>query len=135
MGLVHAEIELINRIDLAMAAKYEIGEEEIKRITVTALVDSGSFETAINQNIQEYLQIPIIGRKRFEMADGTVSELDIVSPLDIRFMDRDVTTRAVVLPGNSEVLLGMIPMEAMDLIIDAKRQELAFKRHEWIMRL
>lgn len=135
MGLVHAEIELISRDDLSLAAKYQIGEEEIKRITVSALVDSGSFETAINENIQEYLQLPVIGRKRFEMTDGTISELDIVSPLDIRFLDRDVTTRAVVLPGNSEVLLGMIPLEAMDLIIDAKKQKLVFKRHEWLMRL
>lgn len=135
MGLVHAEIELINVCDLYLARKHEIGEEEIRKIRVLALVDSGSFETAINQNIQQYLQLPVIGRKIFVMADGTISELDIVSPLDVKFMDREVTTRAVVLPGDSEVLLGMIPLEAMDLIIDAKRQELIFKRPEWIMRL
>jgi hypothetical protein len=42
MGLVYAEIELINGGDLEMARRHIIGEEEVKRMTVTALVDTGS---------------------------------------------------------------------------------------------
>jgi hypothetical protein len=40
MGLVYADIELINAGDLEMARRYVIGEEEVKRMTVNILVES-----------------------------------------------------------------------------------------------
>jgi clan AA aspartic protease len=135
MGLVHAEIELTNANDVGNAKKHIIGEEEIRRITVSALVDSGSFHTAINENIQEYLQLPIVRKERKELADGTIVEFDIVSPLNIKFRDREITTSAVLLPGNSEVLLGVLPMEYMELLIDPHRQELVTRRPEWLLRI
>ena len=51
-------------------------------------------------------------------------KLDIVGPVDLRFENRATTCRAMVLPGDSEILLGSIPMEDMDLLIDPKRQRL-----------
>lgn len=124
MGLVYADIELINGEDLVMVRKHLIGEEEIKRIRVTALVDSGAYMMAINENIQEVLQLPVIDQKMFQMANGEVLHCDIVGPLDLRFENRHITCRALVLPGDSEPLLGSIPMEEMDVLIDPLRQQL-----------
>ncbi len=124
MGLVHAEIELISTEDVMMARKHLIGEEEIKRITVRMLVDSGAYSMAINENIQEYLQLPVVDRKEFYLADGRMVMCDVVSPLDVRFANRSVTCRAVVLPGDAEPLMGSIAMEELDVIIHPKRQEM-----------
>jgi clan AA aspartic protease len=137
MGLVHAEIELINNNDLDRFKSKQIGEEEIRNFTVSALVDSGSLYPAINENIQEYLQLPFAGKKRLELANGTIQEFDLVGPLVIKYLDRNSAIRAILLPGNSEVLLGSIPMEEMDLIIDPCRQELIAnpKYSEWTTRL
>ena len=44
--------------------------------------------------------------------------------MDLLFENRATTCRAMVLPGDSEILLGSIPMEDMDLLIDPKRQRL-----------
>ena len=135
MGLVHAEVELINVDDFADAKRHIIDEDEVRKITVSALVDSGTFHTAINENIQEYLQLPVVNRERKELADGTIVELDIVGPLHIKCMGRQITTSAVILPGNSEVLLGVLCMEYMELLIDPYRQELITRRPEWILRI
>ena len=124
MGHVYAEIELINSQDLVDARRHRIGEEEIKRIRVKMLVDSGAYMLCINENIQSYLQLPFRQRKRCEVADGRVVECDIVGPVDLRFANRDTACNAFVLPGDSEPLLGAIPMEEMDVLIDMKRQEL-----------
>jgi|SRR5882724_1943430 len=122
MGFVYAEIELRNAIDYANAKKHLIGEEEIKSITVNMLIDSGSYMLAINENIQEYLQIPVVGRKDFQMANGTWVSCNLVSPIDIKFKNRETTCRAVVLPGDSEPLMGSVPMEDLDVIILPKLQ-------------
>ena len=55
MGLVYAEIELINVDDLALARHHNIGVEDVKRMRVNMLVDSGAYMMAINESIQEVL--------------------------------------------------------------------------------
>jgi clan AA aspartic protease len=124
MGNVYAEIELINGEDLMDARRHRIGEEEIRRMRVTMLVDSGAYMLTINENIQAYLQLPLRERKRCEIADGRIVECDVVGPVDVLFANRRTACAAFVLPGDSEPLLGAIPMEEMDVLIDMKRQEL-----------
>ena len=43
MGLVYAEIELINNDDLALQRRHKLGEEEVRCLTVTSLVDTGAY--------------------------------------------------------------------------------------------
>jgi clan AA aspartic protease len=124
MGLIYAEIELINGVDLGMANRKLMDPDEVKRMRVTALVDTGSLLLAINENIQEQLQFPIVEKRRAQMANGHIIECDVVAPVELRFKNRQTTCRAMVLPGDSEVLLGAIPLEDMDVLIDAQRQEL-----------
>lgn len=124
MGTVYAEIELINSDDLAYARRHIIGEEEIKRMRVTMLVDTGAYMMCINENIQEYLQLPFNERKRCEIADGRILECDIVGPVRVKFENRAAVCHAYVLPGSSEPLLGAIPLEELDVIIHPRRLEL-----------
>lgn len=124
MGLVYAEIELINGGDLEMARRNIIGEDEIKRMRVHALVDSGSYMLCINENIQEQLQLPVVETRKGQMADGSIIECEVVAPVEVRFKNRATTCRAMVLPGDSEPLLGSIPLEDMDVMIHPLRQEL-----------
>lgn len=123
--MIYAEIELINGEDVLNARRHLIGEEEIRRTRVTMLVDSGSYMMAINENIQEYLGLPIVEERRsIELANGKVVALDVVGPIKVRFANRMALCSAFVLPGDSEPLLGAIPMEEMDVLIHPKRQEL-----------
>ena len=68
MGLVYADVELINGEDLALARRHVIGEEEIKRIHVNILVDTGSYMLAINENIKEQLQLPVVEKRKAQTA-------------------------------------------------------------------
>lgn len=124
MGLVYAEVEIINGDDLALARKHFIGEDEIKRMTVNILVDNGSYMLAINENIQEQLQLPVVEKRKAQLANGHIVECDVVAPVELKFKNRRCTCSAMVLPGDSEPLLGAIPLEDMDVLIHPLRQEL-----------
>ena len=124
MGMVYAEIELINVIDLEMAKRQLIGEEEVRRMRLNMLADSGAFMMAINDNIQEILQLPFIEKRKAVMADGSIVEYDTVGPIMVKFKNRTATCNAFVLTGDAEPLLGAIPMEEMDVLIHPQRQEL-----------
>jgi len=124
MGLVYAEIELINGDDLALARRGIIAVDEVKRMKVSALVDSGSYMLAINENIQEQLQLPVVEKRKAQLANGEIVECEVVAPVELRFKNRQTTCRAMVLPGDAEPLLGAIPLEDMDVLIDPLRQQL-----------
>lgn len=124
MGLVYAEIEIINADDLAFARRHIIGDEEVKRMPITVLVDTGSYMLAINEEIQEQMQFPVVETRKAQMADGSIIECDVVGSVEVRFKNRRTNCRALVLPGSSDSLFGSIPMQDMDVMIDLKRQEL-----------
>jgi clan AA aspartic protease len=124
MGLVYADIELINAVDFENARRHIIGEDEVRRTKLTVLADSGANMMAINETIQAQLELPLQERRKVQMADSRVVEYDVVGPIHIKFANRKATCNAFVLPGDSEPLLGAIPMEEMDVLIHPSRQEL-----------
>jgi clan AA aspartic protease len=124
MGVVYAEVELINSVDVENAKRYRIGQEEVRRMRLTMLVDSGAYMMAINETIQSQLEIPFMEKRKVQLASGQVVEYDVVGPIEVRFANRRAICTAFVLPGDSEPLLGAIPMEEMDVLIHPKRQEL-----------
>lgn len=124
MGLVYADIELINAIDLGLAKRKIIGEEEVKRMTVNMLVDTGSVYMCINETVQEQLQLAIVEKRKGQLADGSVVEYEIAGPIEVRFKNRRCVVDAMVLPGDNELLLGAIPLEDMDILIHPYRREL-----------
>ena len=124
MGLVYAEIELINNDDLALQRRHRLGEEEVRRLTVTSLVDTGAYMLCINEEIQKQLEFPVVEKRTGQLANGEIMEFDVVSSVELRFKNRRTICNAMILPGSNEVLLGAIPLEDMDVLIHPQRQEL-----------
>src|ERR1700761_6787059 len=123
MGNVFASVELINCYDVEDARRHRIGGDEIRRMGLTLLVDTGAVMTCINDYIQEYLDLPVVGKKRYQLADGNWIVCDIVAGLELHFENRDAAGHAIVLPGDSEPLLGMLSLEEMDVLINPSRQQ------------
>ncbi len=124
MGLVYADIELINGEDIVLARRGIINTDEIKRMRINALVDTGSYMLAINENIQEQLQLPVVEKRKAQLANGHIAEYDVVAPIEIRFKNRRSTCSAMVMPGDAEPLLGAISLEDMDVLIHPSKHEL-----------
>ena len=124
MGLVHAEIELINGRDADDFEEGRIAENEIRRMTVRMNVDSGAIMLSINENIQHQLGLKTRETRPCPLADGSFVDLPVVWPVMVRFGKRKSVTSALVLPNNTEPLLGAIPMEEMDLLVDPARNRL-----------
>lgn len=124
MGLVYADITLINGEDLVLARRSIIGEELIKQMTITRLIDTGSGYMCINETIKEQLQLATIEKRKGQLANGVVVEYELVGPIEVKFKNRRCNLDAMVLPGDSEPLLGSIPLEDMDVLIHPYRQEL-----------
>jgi clan AA aspartic protease len=124
MGLTYATIQLQNGDNVSDYNRKRIGEEDIRQVEISALVDTGSIMMVINETIREALDLPIIGKRPSQLADGTRLELPVVGSIKIKYLDRWCITSALLLPNDEEPLLGAIPLEEMDLYIHPARNEL-----------
>ncbi|MBM2813971.1 MAG: hypothetical protein HW421_733 [Ignavibacteria bacterium] len=124
MGLIKANIELFNSYDLISFKKGKIPKNQIKKIKVEALVDTGAYMLCINEKIFHQLELEIIDTRPAQLADGSIRELDVAGPVELHFANRRTITQALILPGDSQVLLGSIPLEDLDVIIEPKTQKL-----------
>jgi clan AA aspartic protease len=124
MGHVHAEIEIINSVELELAKRHLMDPEDVNRMHLNVLVDSGAWKLCINENIQEIMELPFIRKEGLRLADGQTVEYDLVGPVLIKFGDRKANCEAIVLPGDTRPLLGVVPMESLNLIIHPLREEL-----------
>jgi len=124
MGLVHADITLINTDDLALVKAGYRKPASVRSMQVRALVDSGAYMLAINEKLKTQLGLDVLETRPAESVDGRIVDLEVVGPVDVHVENRTTTVRAMVLPGDAEVLLGAIPMEDMDVLIDPREQKL-----------
>jgi clan AA aspartic protease len=111
MGTVYANIELSNLL-----------RGDLTPVNIDALVDSGAINLCIPEIVQRELGLEIVRKRVVQMADGSLVECGVVEPVSVRFENRRTTTTALVI--GDEVLLGAIPMQDMDVLIDPRNERL-----------
>lgn len=116
VGNFTEEIILANNQD---RVRVEVGVlEEVRQVTVRAVVDTGATTIIINEATRQELGLAIVGKKTTAFANGTREECGLTEPVNVYWKDRDCSCRAVVVPEAKITLLGAIPLEDMDLMVD-----------------
>ena len=133
MGEVSAEITLKNGADLILAGKGHISEQNIRSVTVTAVVDTGATTLVISENLRKKLGLAVIEARTVTLAGGSKASCDVTEPVQICWKNRTSSVRAWVMPDEDEVLLGVIPLEEMDLIVDPGNRSLVGAHGEEMM--
>jgi len=107
MGLVTAKLQLSNPRDSSLAP-----------IEVAALADAGSVFLCIPEHVRLQLNLEPLEHREVKLADGSRKSYPYVGPIVLRFKNRSGFVGALVL--GDEVLLGAIPMEEMDLVVNPR---------------
>lgn len=111
MGHVFADIELSNP-----------RQPELTPMKVSALADTGALMLCIPEHIALQLNLQTESMREVSVADGRNINVPYVGPIRITFGKRFCFVGALVL--GDEVLLGAVPMEDMDLVVNPSRREL-----------
>jgi len=112
MGVVYADVRLGND-----------ARPDLEEVNASALVDTGALHLCIPEHVALQLQLSQKQPREVQTADGKSHLVPYVSPVKISLLGRECVTGAFVF-GN-QVLLGAIPMEDMDLIIEPSRQKVS----------
>ena len=129
MGETRVDITLKNISDETRFKHGLISEKDVRTVKVKALVDTGAVSIVINEDICQKLGLQIEGMRFARLvqpaplAGGSKVNCKITEGVRICWKDRDAISQAVVLP-EGEPLLGVIPLEFMDLIVDPVAEQL-----------
>ena len=123
MGMVYTEVTLKNVKDIGLAQEGYIKEQAIREDTVTALVDTGAMNLCITEEIFDRLGLEIVEQKTATVANGQRILCNVTGPVEVHWKDRRTVVMATVVPGADKVLLGAIPLEGMDLMVNPSQQE------------
>jgi clan AA aspartic protease len=93
-------------------------EPSLAPVEVAALADTGSVFLCIPEHVRLQLKLDVLERREVKLADGSRATFPYVGPLVLRFKNRTGFVGALVL--GDEVLLGAIPMEDMDLVVNPR---------------
>jgi len=124
MGTVYAELLLRNSEDITLAKQGYMKPENIRTVTVTAIVDTGSYSLMIDEQTAQKLGLGKTGEQRIRIANGERIVCPVTTPVEINWKDRQSVMRVITVPGLPQILLGLLPLEEMDLIVHPNKHEL-----------
>ena len=123
MGQVNTRIKVANWFDLEKVAQGE-RSEPARSAEVDALVDTGAVRFYLRASIVKQLGLrpvnKIISRT---MADVTV-ERTVYSPVDLQIQGRSGTFDVVEVPDSLPNIVGQIPLEHLDWVVDLRNRRL-----------
>jgi predicted aspartyl protease len=120
--LVSAKVE--NVIDLYAASKGEISDAQVRRIEVPdARVDTGATLLGMPKRLIEHLGIPQIGSSRARTTAG-LTTFAIYGPVRLTIEGRPCSVDVSEVADDCPVLIGYLPLEALDFVVDTKNQRL-----------
>ena len=124
MGTTFVEVTMTNILDEGYARDGYIKPEDIRSVTVKAIVDTGAMSLIIPEELRLKLGLRIIGDSITKIADGRRVACKVTEGVRFSWKNRFELLSAVVIPGAEDVLLGAIPLEALDVMVNPVTQEL-----------
>jgi clan AA aspartic protease len=123
MSEVRTEITLVNIEDQSVANRGFMPPEQVRRLVVNAVVDTGAWTLVMGEKTREKLGLRTEEPDETTLVGGVKIKSRLSEYVDIRWKDRKFACEAVVLPDEDEVLLGALPLEGLDLMIHPKTEE------------
>jgi clan AA aspartic protease len=124
MGRVLTEATIENLQDLWDAQRQRIPDEQVRRVTVPdALVDTGASTLSLPGPLIRQLGLGERYKKRVRTASGVV-EVGVYEAVRLIIQGRDVTVDVLEAPEGTPVLIGQIPLEHLDLVVNPRSRSL-----------
>jgi clan AA aspartic protease len=124
MGHVNTQLVLKNIFDIKQAENGQIPEHEVRQVTVTAMVDTGASTLVINKQLFQELGLGVKEERKISFANDSKEICKLTDPVEIHWENRSITLPALVVEDATEVLLGVLPLEGLDLMVDPVNQKL-----------
>ena len=124
IGRVQTEAMIENLEDLWAAKRGLLPHDQVRRVTVTdALVDTGATLLSLPTGLIQQLGLEKTASKRVIRSTGP-AEAAIYSAVRLTIQGRACTMDVVEVPQDVPVLIGQLPLEHLDFVVDLRSRSL-----------
>ena len=122
MGRVTVTLKLTNLYDLAVKSRH-LTNKKPRQVQVRALVDTGATRLYLKPSVIQRLGLQRVGAVRSNTTNGEVVRFKY-EPVQLELLGRQENFDVIEVPESVPNLLGQVPLEVLDLVVDSKRQKL-----------
>lgn len=124
MGRVITEALVENAGDLWEAQKGSIPDDQVRRMVIPdALVDTGATLVSLPKSLIESLGLVRIATKKVTSSVG-VAEAGVYAAIRLTIQGRFCTMDVMEVPDGVPALIGQIPLEHLDFVVDLRSRSL-----------
>lgn len=124
MGRVLTQATIENLEDMYDVGNGRLAADEARSLTIDdALVDTGATLLSLPTWLIQQLGLKKTGSKRVTSSTGG-GEADMYSAVRLTILDRSCTMDVMEVPDGVPPLIGQIPLEHLDLVIDMREHKL-----------
>lgn len=123
MGRVTTEIRVESLKDLFAVEQGQLSDDQVRRVTIPdALVDTGATFFSLPSRIIKELGLSKAFTKRVLTSRGP-AEANVYQAVKLTIQDRSCTQDVMEVPDTVPALIGQLPLEALDFVVDPVRQK------------
>ena len=122
MGRVTVDVELANNRELQMAEGGMLAADQVHRVRLSGIVDSGASYLVLPESIATQLRLPMAGTATVRYADARSATRQVVDQISLELAGRRGTFKAILEPNRTDALIGAIVLEDLDLLVDCRTQ-------------
>lgn len=124
MGRVVVEAKIENLEDAYRVARGELDAGEARQTLVSkALIDTGATTLCLPRPLIDTLGLRL-RRTRPMLTAGGLRDVGLFDAVRLTIQDRDCVVDVSELPADCPVLIGQVPLELMDWVVDPRGQQL-----------
>lgn len=124
VGRFSVTVELANHQDVANAANGYIPAEQVRRMSILGLVDTGSSRLVIPLSVARALGVPAGEHATVRYADRRTAVRETATDVELNYGGRRGVFTAVVEPDRDSARIGAIVLEDLDYLADCTGQRL-----------
>jgi predicted aspartyl protease len=118
MGRVLVTVRVENLEDLYKVGQGAIQSDEVRRVEVSdALVDTGATMLSMPGRLIRQLGLAPLRIRQARTSAGTVP-VQVYGTVRLTIQGRDCPSDVMELPDNCPVLIGQVPLELLDFVVD-----------------
>ena len=124
MGRVTVKARIENLNDLVLVRAGYMKADEVRTLEIeNALVDTGATMLSLPKSLIKQLGLKEFTRRRMRTAKGSAIA-HIYDAVRLTIQGRDCTIDVSQVAEGCPVLIGQVPLELLDFVVDPKRQKL-----------
>lgn len=124
MGRVVTDAVVENLGDLVLASRGALPDSDARRVTIhDALVDAGATTLALPASRIRELGLNRVSERRATTSAG-LRQVNVYEAVRLTLLERFCTVDVLEVPDDVPALIGQVPLEMLDLVVDPQGRRL-----------